>query len=145
MIIRKTFPQVYALESPKRGKYWLVSARSKKWGLKERKTFPTEELALKYARDLESHIVENGKQPDVPKDKMQFASSYEKLLAKLSSYGRTPEEAVNGLDRQLFCGGGSQGARDVQIYPAFMRYGFRSSLKANYCVHNLGFRCAKDL
>jgi formylglycine-generating enzyme required for sulfatase activity len=49
------------------------------------------------------------------------------------------------LDWQLFCGGGSQGATDVQNYPAFMRYGFRSSLKANYCVHNLGFRCAKDL
>jgi protein SCO1/2 len=26
-----------------------------------------------------------------------------------------------------------------------MRYGFRSSLKANYCVHNLGFRCAADI
>ena len=50
-----------------------------------------------------------------------------------------------GLDRQLFCGSGSQSARDVKNYPAFMRYGFRSSLKANYCVHNLGFRCAKDL
>jgi sulfatase modifying factor 1 len=50
-----------------------------------------------------------------------------------------------GLDRQLYCGSGSQGARDVQNYPAFMRYGFRSSLKANYCIHNLGFRCAKDL
>ncbi len=51
----------------------------------------------------------------------------------------------NGLDRQLFCGAGSQGARDVENFPAFMRYGFRSSLKADYCVHNLGFRCAKDL
>ncbi len=50
-----------------------------------------------------------------------------------------------GLDRQLFCGSGSQGAKDVGNFPAFMRYGFRSSLKANYCVHNLGFRCAKDL
>jgi formylglycine-generating enzyme required for sulfatase activity len=50
-----------------------------------------------------------------------------------------------GLDRQLFCGSGSQGARDVKNYPAFMRYGFRSSLKASYCVHNLGFRCAKEL
>jgi formylglycine-generating enzyme required for sulfatase activity len=50
-----------------------------------------------------------------------------------------------GLDRQLFCGAGSQGARDVGNFPAFMRYGFRSSLKAAYCVHNLGFRCAKDL
>lgn len=50
-----------------------------------------------------------------------------------------------GLDRQLFCGGGAQNARDTGNYPAFMRYGFRSSLKADYCVHNLGFRCARDL
>jgi formylglycine-generating enzyme required for sulfatase activity len=50
-----------------------------------------------------------------------------------------------GLDRQLFCGAGSQSARDPSDYAAFMRYGFRSSLKADYCVHNLGFRCAKDL
>ena len=50
-----------------------------------------------------------------------------------------------GLERQLFCGSGSQGAKDTENYPAFMRYGFRSSLKADYCVPNLGFRCAKDL
>jgi sulfatase modifying factor 1 len=50
-----------------------------------------------------------------------------------------------GIDRQLFCGAGSAGARDTSNFPAFMRYGFRSSLKAAYTVHNLGFRCAKDL
>lgn len=50
-----------------------------------------------------------------------------------------------GLDRQLFCGAGAVGAKDVENFPAFMRYGFRSSLKAAYTVHNLGFRCAKDL
>jgi formylglycine-generating enzyme len=50
-----------------------------------------------------------------------------------------------GLDRQLFCGSGSQGAKDRGNFPAFMRYGFRSSLKASYTVHNLGFRCAKNL
>jgi len=50
-----------------------------------------------------------------------------------------------GIDLQLYCGAGSLGAKDVQNYPAFMRYSFRSSLKANYSVHNLGFRCAKDL
>jgi len=50
-----------------------------------------------------------------------------------------------GLDRELFCGAGSVGAKDVSNFPAFMRYGFRSSLKADYCVHNLSFRCAKDL
>jgi formylglycine-generating enzyme required for sulfatase activity len=46
---------------------------------------------------------------------------------------------------QLFCGAGAQAATNLKNYPAFMRYGFRSSLKAEYCVHNLGFRCAKDL
>jgi formylglycine-generating enzyme required for sulfatase activity len=51
----------------------------------------------------------------------------------------------SALDRDRFCGSGSIGAKDVQNFPAFMRYGFRSSLKAPYCVHNLGFRCAKDL
>jgi formylglycine-generating enzyme required for sulfatase activity len=50
-----------------------------------------------------------------------------------------------GLDRQLFCGAGAAGARDVTNFPAFMRLAFRSSLKADYCIHNLGFRCAKDL
>ena len=50
-----------------------------------------------------------------------------------------------GLDRELFCGSGSEGAKDRSNFPAFMRYGFRSSLKAGYTVHNLGFRCAKDL
>jgi formylglycine-generating enzyme required for sulfatase activity len=50
-----------------------------------------------------------------------------------------------GLERQLFCAAGSQDAGDRANYPAFMRFGFRSSLKADYTVHNLGFRCAKDL
>lgn len=50
-----------------------------------------------------------------------------------------------GLERQLFCGSGSQGAKDVSDYAAFLRVGFRSSLKASYTVPNLGFRCAHDL
>ncbi len=49
-----------------------------------------------------------------------------------------------GLDRQLFCGAGSVDARDRNDFPAFMRYGFRSSLNASYTVHNLGFRCARS-
>jgi formylglycine-generating enzyme required for sulfatase activity len=50
----------------------------------------------------------------------------------------------SGVDRSLFCAGGSLTARDRNDYAAFMRYGFRSSLKAAYTVHNLGFRCAKN-
>ena len=50
-----------------------------------------------------------------------------------------------GLERALFCGAGSLGAKDTANYPAIMRFGMRSSLKAGYTVHNLGFRCAKDV
>jgi formylglycine-generating enzyme required for sulfatase activity len=53
--------------------------------------------------------------------------------------------ADTGLDRTLFCGAGAADARDLTNYPAFMRAGFRSSLRANYVVPNLGFRCAKSI
>ncbi len=51
----------------------------------------------------------------------------------------------SGIDRQFFCSAGSVGARDTANYPAFMRAGFRSSLRASYVVPNLGFRCAKSI
>jgi formylglycine-generating enzyme required for sulfatase activity len=43
-----------------------------------------------------------------------------------------------------YCGGASLGAEDVADYAAFMRYAFRSSLRASYAVHNLGFRCVRS-
>ena len=49
-----------------------------------------------------------------------------------------------GLDGNLFCGSGALGASSFDDYAAFMRYAFRSSLKAHYTVPNLGFRCAQD-
>ncbi|MBL7789338.1 MAG: formylglycine-generating enzyme family protein [Chitinophagales bacterium] len=56
----------------------------------------------------------------------------------------TGESRENGgLDKSKFCGGGSFSSKDVRNYAAFMRYAMRSSLKAKYCVANLGFRCAK--
>jgi hypothetical protein len=88
--IRASFPQVYSHPYG-----FLVSARSRRYGLNERKNFPTEKEATDYARGIAERIVQHGKDPDVPKDRIQFASSYEKLMAKLSSYGRTPEEAVS--------------------------------------------------
>ncbi len=47
-------------------------------------------------------------------------------------------------DKGLFCAASATSATDVLNYAAFMRFGFRASLKANYTVSNLGFRCAKD-
>ncbi len=50
-----------------------------------------------------------------------------------------------GLERDLFCGAGTVGAKDPTDYAAFMRQALRSSLKANNTTTSLGFRCAKDL
>ncbi|APQ17782.1 formylglycine-generating enzyme family protein [Maribacter hydrothermalis] len=47
-------------------------------------------------------------------------------------------------DSNLFCGSAAVGASDLMNYAAFMRYAFRGSMKANYSIKNLGFRCAKD-
>lgn len=53
--------------------------------------------------------------------------------------------ADSGLERDLFCGAGSAGAKDTTDYAAFMRQALRSSLKANNTTSSLGFRCAQDL
>ncbi len=53
--------------------------------------------------------------------------------------------ADTGLERNQFCGAGAAGARDLTNYPAFMRAGLRSSLRASYIVPNLGFRCAASI
>jgi formylglycine-generating enzyme required for sulfatase activity len=50
-----------------------------------------------------------------------------------------------GLERDLFCGAGSVGAKDTGDYAAFMRLALRSSLRANNTTTALGFRCARDL
>lgn len=58
----------------------------------------------------------------------------------------TGESRADGsLDKTLFCGAGAAGAADKADYAAFMRFGFRSSLKAKYTVNNLGFRCVKEV
>lgn len=39
------------------------------------------------------------------------------------------------------CGGAGSGTNNPKNYDAFIRFGFRSSLKANYSLSNLTFRC----
>lgn len=47
-------------------------------------------------------------------------------------------------DKNLSCAGGGGSTISKQDYASYMRYAFRRSLKANYTVANLGFRCAKN-
>lgn len=44
----------------------------------------------------------------------------------------------------LFCGGGAANSTDPNDYASFMRYGFRTSVKAPFTVRNLGFRCVSN-
>ncbi len=46
------------------------------------------------------------------------------------------------VERGLYCAAGSLSGLNPSDYPAYMRYAFRSSLKARYTVSNLGFRVA---
>ncbi|MGH2642570.1 MAG: formylglycine-generating enzyme family protein [Chitinophagaceae bacterium] len=49
------------------------------------------------------------------------------------------------LDKQFYCAAGSQNVVNKEDYASFMRFAFRESLKANYTVANLGFRCVMDV
>lgn len=51
----------------------------------------------------------------------------------------------SGIDRKLFCAGGATSGADPSDYAAYMRFAFRSSLKADYSLKNLGFRCARKV
>jgi len=48
-------------------------------------------------------------------------------------------------DSDLFCGSAAINATDLMNYAAFMRYALRGSLKANYALKTLGFRCVKNI
>ncbi|SHK66263.1 formylglycine-generating enzyme family protein [Epilithonimonas mollis] len=50
----------------------------------------------------------------------------------------------NATNDNLFCAGAAVTSADLRNYAAFVRYALRGSLQANYCLNNLGFRCAKD-
>jgi formylglycine-generating enzyme required for sulfatase activity len=56
----------------------------------------------------------------------------------------TDARRTGDKDPLTFCGGGAVNATDKANYPSFMRIAFRSSLRAGYTTHNLGFRCAVD-
>lgn len=53
-------------------------------------------------------------------------------------------ENRNNNNKEMFCAAGSLSANNLMDYVGFMRYAFRASVKANYNVGNLGFRCVKS-
>ncbi len=51
--------------------------------------------------------------------------------------------SANESSSSLFCGDGFR-ATNAHDYAGFLRFSFRSSLKASYALRNLGFRCAQS-
>ncbi|TXT33011.1 MAG: hypothetical protein FD136_1138 [Chitinophagaceae bacterium] len=48
-------------------------------------------------------------------------------------------------DQKAFCASGSINVKDRKDYAGFLRFSYRGSLRGNYCIANLGFRCAKNI
>lgn len=58
----------------------------------------------------------------------------------------TGESREDGsMDKNMFCGAGGISSGDKENYAAFMRFAFRSGLKGNSTIWNLGFRCVRDI
>ena len=51
----------------------------------------------------------------------------------------------SSFNKDMFCGAGGMSSANKEDYAAFMRFAFRSSLKGNSSVWNLGFRCVRSL
>ncbi len=70
----------------------------------------------------------------------EWVSDFNMMLVTGESRGDS------ALERELYCGSGALGVSEAAKinYPAFLRFGFRSSLEGHFSLANLGFRCAMD-
>lgn len=62
-----------------------------------------------------------------------------------SSMVASDDRERGGRFEDRVCGAGSIGAGDPAQYATFMRFAFRSSLRADFALSTLGFRCASDV
>lgn len=62
-----------------------------------------------------------------------------------NSFIKSGDSRANTEDElKLFCASSSLYVKDKTDYASFLRYSYRGSLKGNFCIANLGFRCAAD-
>ncbi len=63
-----------------------------------------------------------------------------------NSFIKSGDSRANTEDElKLFCASSSLYVKDKDDYASFLRYSYRGSLKGNFCIAGLGFRCVKDL
>jgi formylglycine-generating enzyme len=81
--------------------------------------------------------------PDLSNTALEFRGVWE-WTANFNSALVSGRIGTNeGADSSQFCGDGIR-AVDPSNYAAFLRYSFRSSLRASFALKNLGFRCVRE-
>lgn len=68
----------------------------------------------------------------------EWTFNFNSFIASAGSRGSNSDE------QKLFCAAGSVNVVDKTDYAGFLRYSYRGSLKGNFCINNLGFRCVQD-
>lgn len=101
-----------------------------------------------YNRTILDWYADGGKMGlrDVGKGKANFYGVYDMhgmIWEWTEDFNSSLLNGGSGSNSDLFCGGGSNNSTDPSNYVAFMRFGIRTSLKAPFVLHNLGFRCAQ--
>lgn len=69
----------------------------------------------------------------------EWTFNFNSFIASADSRGSTEDELKN------FCAGGAINVADKSDYASYLRFSYRGSLKGNFCIANLGFRCASNL
>lgn len=143
---------------------WFAAEAYAKWKGKRLPTVAEWELAghgrpqnLKKA-SLTDYILEWYNRPNtdiLPDVKSTFCNEYGlydmhglvwEWTFNFNSYISTGDSRANTNEEQnLFCAAGSLTVKNKKDYAAFLRFSYRGSLKGNYCIGNLGFRCAKNI
>ena len=82
--------------------------------------------------------------PDLANTPLEFPGVWEWTANFNSSLVSGRIGTSQSADSSQFCGDGIR-AVDPSNYAAFLRYSFRSSLRANFALKNLGFRCVREV
>lgn len=69
----------------------------------------------------------------------EWTFNFNSFIGSRDSRGNDEDELKN------FCAAGALNVADKTDYATYLRFSYRGSLKGNYCIPNLGFRCVKDL
>lgn len=143
---------------------WFAAQAYCQWKNKKLPTIAQWELAAKgtpknlEAKSLTDYILDWNAKPNPP-FLPKVESTYENVYGLYDMHGLIWEwtsdfnsfigsqdsRSNSEVDLKNFCAGGAINVADKSDYAGYLRFSFRGSLKGNYCIKNLGFRCARDL